>query len=703
MSEGLNPQQQEAVNHIEGPALVLAGAGSGKTRIITFRIAHLLSLGVPASDILAVTFTNKAAGEMRERIHKLTHQSVQASTYHSLCAKILRESIDALGFQRDFVIFDEDDSEKVLKECLIALHCKEEKSFLKTAKLQISTAKNQLLEPEKVAEEDDFTGSLYRLYQQKLKEYNALDFDDLLFLSVKLFRTFPEILERYQKRWRFVLIDEYQDTNTAQYLLTKLLSDKHQNVFAVGDPDQSIYSWRGADVHNILNFERDFPGAKIISLEQNYRSRKNILDAANALIENNTGRFEKNLWSDRGEGEKVGIFVAENERAETDFVMKRLKKHHEDEMLSLSDCVIFYRTHFQSRAFEDALLRERIPYVIIGGLSFYQRREVKDILAFLRLTLGGSDFISFARTINLPKRGFGEATIASLRTFAQESGVDILSACMALVERRGDFKLSQRQYDGLKSYVSLIQSLREMVQLKVPLHELVSHAIERSSYIEMLKEDPETYQERRENLEELVSKAAEWERETDKPTLAAFLEELSLKSAHDDKNQDIPAVRLMTLHNSKGLEFALVFIVGMEEELFPHANSLGSSEALEEERRLCYVGMTRAREFLYLTSSRYRFLWGVPRNMNPSRFLEEIPSNYVQLYHKRAAPEREIDPFEEESGFAVGQEVLHRDFGVGIIERSYQTSYGLTYDLFFPQANARRTLIAKFAKLVPVA
>ena len=618
-SENLNPQQQEAVNHIEGPALVLAGAGSGKTRIVTFRIAHLLQLGVPASDILAVTFTNKAAEEMRERIHRLAHQSVLTCTFHSFCARILRESIDVLGFQRDFVIFDEDDSEKVLKECLVALHRKEDKAFLKEAKTMISSAKNNLIEPEKIAEEDEFLGSLYRLYQQKLKEYNALDFDDLLFLAVKLLRTSPETLNKYQKRWRFILIDEYQDTNMAQYLLAKLLAEQHHNVFAVGDPDQSIYSWRGADVHNILNFEQDFPGAKIISLEQNYRSHKNILDAANALIQHNTGRYEKNLWSDLGEGEKVGVFLAENERAETDFVIKRLKKHHQADQIALSECVIFYRTHFQSRVFEDALLRERIPYVIVGGLSFYQRKEVK-ASTFLRLTLGGTDYLSFARTINLPKRGFGEATLASLRSFAQESGIDIVSCCAAIVDRRLNFKLSQKQLDGLRSYVSLIQGLREMVQLKRKLHELVSYAIERSAYLEILKEDPETFQDRRGNLEELVSKAAEWEIETDQPTLSAFLEELALKGAHDNKDTSPDALRLMTLHNSKGLEFSVVFIVGMEEELFPHVNTLGNSESLEEERRLCYVGMTRAREHLYLTASRYRYLWGTPQIMRPAAF-----------------------------------------------------------------------------------
>jgi DNA helicase-2/ATP-dependent DNA helicase PcrA len=698
MKHTLNPEQQLAVDHLEGPALVLAGAGSGKTRIVTFRIAHLLNLGTPSSEILAVTFTNKAAEEMRHRILSLCHQTVQASTFHSLSARILRESIEALGYKRDFVIFDEDDSEKVIKECLVALNQKEERGLNKKLKEKISTAKNQLLLPEQISD-DEFLTRVYKLYQEKLKEYNALDFDDLLMLTVLLFQQFPDVLEKYQRRWRFILIDEYQDTNKAQYILVKLLADKHQNVFAVGDPDQSIYSWRGADIHNILNFEQDFPGAKIITLEQNYRSRKNILEAANALIQHNTSRYEKNLWSDREEKEKIGFFLANNERAETDFVLRKLKKHHLDDQVSLNECVIFYRTHFQSRAFEDALLRERVPYVIIGGISFYQRKEIKDILALLRLTLGGGDFLSFARTINLPKRGFGEAALSSLRKFSQERGEDIFSTCASIVSGRASFKLSQKQSEGLRSYVEMILKLREMTKNNDSLKEIVSSAIELSSYFDVLKEDPETAKEREQNLKELVSKAAEWEEEVDQPSLAAFLEELTLKTTQDEKiPQD--AVRLMTLHNGKGLEFTAVFLVGMEEELFPHINSYDSPEAMEEERRLCYVGMTRARDYLYLTASNFRYLYGVPRTMRPSRFLSEIPSEYLEDFHAPTTISYD-DPFYDDSVFAPGQLVLHRDFGKGIIEKSFQTSHGLTYEIFFPQLNSRRTLVAKFAKLTP--
>jgi DNA helicase II / ATP-dependent DNA helicase PcrA len=692
MMENLNPQQQVAVEHVEGPLLVLAGAGSGKTRIVTQRVAHLLELGVPSTEILAVTFTNKAADEMRHRILHLTHKSVLTCTFHSLCARILRESIFALGYSRDFTIYDEEDSEKVLKECFTSLNMKEEKGELRSVRAQISQAKNALIDPEKV--EDKLLQDIYSLYQQKLKQYNALDFDDLLFLAVKLFEAHPEILEQYQKRWSFILIDEYQDTNAAQYTLTKLLAEQHRNVFAVGDPDQSIYSWRGANIQNILNFERDFPGAKVIPLEQNYRSRSNILEAANALIRHNQSRYEKNLWSQRGEGEKIGLYMGENDHAEADFVVKELYNLHRRKNVSLNDCVIFYRTNFQSRIFEDHLLKERVPYVIVGGLSFYQRREIKDVLALLRIVLSGTDFLAFVRTINVPKRGLGEATLEKLKEFANGRQQNIFDACAAIVEGRAQFKLSSKQIEGLKEYVKVISSLREMVG-KRPLHELISEAIERSRYLEYLREDPESSEERRDNIEELVSKAAEWEEEVENPNLAAFLEELTLKSSADEKDPSGEHIKMMTLHNGKGLEFTAVFLVGMEEELFPHANSLEDAEALEEERRLCYVGMTRAKEYLFLTASRFRYLWGMPRYMRPSRFLKEIPEEFFQS----PAFEDERVGRDEEEGYEPGDTVFHKDFGEGIVQKSYRTSLGLTYDVFFPQAKTTRSLVAKFAKL----
>jgi DNA helicase II / ATP-dependent DNA helicase PcrA len=702
--EALNPQQQVAVDHVEGPLLVLAGAGSGKTRIVTYRVAHLLQLGVPSTDILAVTFTNKAADEMRHRILQLTHQSVLTCTFHSLCARILRESITALGYSRDFAIYDEEDSEKVLKECFAAFNIKEEKGQLRSFRSQISQAKNALVEPQQLSKEEKVLQEVYDAYQKKLKEYHALDFDDLLFLTVKLFQQSPEILEQYQKRWSFILIDEYQDTNAAQYMIAKLLAERHRNVFAVGDPDQSIYSWRGANIHNILNFEHDFPGAKVISLEQNYRSRSNILEAANALIRNNASRYEKNLWSDRGEGQKIGLYIAENDHAEADFVVKQLEKLHREKGVSLSDCAIFYRTNFQSRIFEDHLLKNRVPYIIVGGLSFYQRKEIKDILAWLRIVLAGTDFLAFARTINLPKRGLGEATLEKLKDLAQGMQINVFDACAQISEGRVLFKLSQKQFEGVKEYTQIISALREMVKQGRSLHEIITEALERSRYLEYLRDDPESYKERRENIEELVSKAAEWEEEVEHPTLAAFLEELTLKSSADDKDPSGDQVRMMTLHNGKGLEFTGVFLVGMEEELFPHVNAMENEEALEEERRLCYVGMTRAKEYLFLTASRFRYLWGMPRMMRPSRFLKEIPEEFLQSYHFTAT-QRETDNIsydQEEEMYEPGDTVFHKDFGTGIVQKYYRTSLGLTYDVFFPQANTTRSLVARFARLTVV-
>ena len=699
----LNPHQEAAARHIEGPMLVLAGAGSGKTRIVTARVAHLIELGVPAQEILAVTFTNKAAEEMQTRIQRLSHSSVLACTFHSLGARILRESISALAYHQDFTIYDRDDSFKLLKECLAALHLKLDKGEIKTLRADISHAKNSLLLPEKYPKEDPTTAQVYQLYQEKLKNYNAVDFDDLLFLPVRLFQEHPEILESYQKRWSFLLIDEYQDTNHAQYLLAHLLSAKHNNLFAVGDPDQSIYSWRGADVSNILNFEEDYPGAQVVTLDQNYRSRNIILRAANELIHNNSTPYQKNLWSERGEGEKIGLFFCGTDREETTFVLERLMHHHEEEDIPLSDSVIFYRTNFQSRVFEDALLRHNIPYVIVGGLSFYERREVKDILALLRIVLGGADFLAFARTINLPKRGIGNVSINKLITLAEEHGITIFTLCEHILEGKLPSPVSKKQLVGIKDYVHMIQQLKNRVSSGLPLHGIISDAIELSNYHALLREDPETLDDRRANLDELITKAAEWEEDHEKPSLALFLEELSLRTTADEKPEYEDAVRLMTLHNGKGLEFSVVFLVGMEENLFPHVNVKDDPTALEEERRLCYVGMTRAKDYLYFSAAKSRFLWGGHRFMLPSRFLKEIPQDLLTPYHSAwEDKESEVEEEAEPGAFNLGTAVTHKDFGGGIIKKAYHTSLGLTYDVIFPLSNTTRTLVAKYAKLKKV-
>lgn len=621
----LNPQQQQAVSHCEGPLLVLAGAGSGKTRVVTYRIAHLIEQGVPPEKILAVTFTNKAAEEMKARIRSLKNVSVLACTFHSLGARILRESITHLGYQNNFSIYDEEDSGKLLKTCLEEQGLSVEKSIFKQMREEISKAKNDLKAPNEIKINATLQ-SLYSLYQQKLKACNAVDFDDLLYLPAQLFREHPEVLAQYQERWQFVLIDEYQDTNFAQYLIAKMLVHHHRNIFAVGDPDQSIYSWRGAKYQNILNFASDFPGATTITLNQNYRSTNVILQAANALISHNHKRYDKKLWSSLGEGNKIILSVNKTERQEAEFVATRI--HHHLATTSPDNIAIFYRTNAQSRTFEDTLLSKRIPYTIIGGISFYERTEVKDILAYLRLLLSNSDLISFLRTINKPKRGLGASTVEKIVQGATEQGYPILTFCEEVLDKPL-LKLSPKQREGLRSYISLIHALRNFAE-KNSLSELLRELVLRSDYLAHLAEDPETVQDRKENIDELINKAAEWESEQDDPSLSLFLEELSLRTPIAE-DATTPKIKMMTLHNSKGLEFDIVFLVGLEEDLLPHINSKDDLEKLEEERRLCYVGMTRAKKQLYLTASRLRYTWGVERFMNPSPFLKEIPPEYTQV------------------------------------------------------------------------
>lgn len=684
----LNPQQEQAVAHVEGPLLVLAGAGSGKTRVVTFRIAHLLSMGVLPSDILAVTFTNKAADEMRERILNLQKARILACTFHSLGARILRESIHALGYQSDFTIYDEDDSEKLLKSCLQQLNVPAEKGFLKTTGNQISNAKNHLLDPDQAPRE---IRDIYACYQHKLKECNALDFDDLLYLTVKMLQEHAHVRAEYQNRWLFVSIDEYQDTNLAQYTMTKILVEKHQNIFAVGDPDQSIYSWRGANYQNILNFEQDFPGSKVITLDQNYRSTNNILQGANALIQHNMDRYDKKLWSSLGVGAKIGIYVGQNEREEAHFVTNKILQFAE--RMALDHIAIFYRTNAQSRIFEDALLSKRIDYQIIGGLSFYQRKEIKDILSYLKLIVSNADLIAFLRTINTPKRGLGAATLEKLTAAAVSANKPIIIFCEEIIERPDLFKLSPKQKEGLKNYLQILHSLRDQ-RGSLTLSELISEVISKANYLQYLQEDPDTFEDRKENLDALVGKAAEWQEERGGP-LQQFLEELALHANWEAKN-DRPKVQMMTLHNSKGMEFELVFIVGLEEDLFPHINAMDDPKALEEERRLCYVGMTRAKRHLFLCAATYRFIWGVMKFMKPARFFKEIPAQFLENY----SPFLERQEFvSEEAHFEPGDQVMHNEFGLGVVQKSYQGSLGLMYEIYFLETKLARTLAAKFAKL----
>lgn len=724
LHESLNPAQCEAVDTLSGPLLVLAGAGSGKTRVVTCRIVNLISHGVDPSAILGLTFTNKAAGEMKERVSKMCHSMVLVCTFHSLGARILRESIHMFDYKRDFTIYDENDVEKLIKVCLEEFQGNQKLDAKRMLQL-ISAAKNGMQGPEEINEAkldllDKAFPEIYQRYQAKLKEFNAVDFDDLLYLPVKLFAQHKEMLEHYQNRWSHLLIDEFQDTNAAQYALVRYLAARHSNVCVVGDPDQSIYSWRGANVSNILGFKKDYPQAKVISLQQNYRSRTNILEASNELIRNNFSRYEKDLWSDRGPGEKIKHFTADTEKSEAAFVAERIREFYDDKNVALSEMAVFYRTNAQSRALEDRLLMHHIPYVIVGGISFYQRREIKDILAFLRMVQSGMDYVSFVRTINIPKRGLGEATVDKIRIAASQEQRSILGYCTELVHGTGlqhPVRLSAKQRESLKQYVDILHALKE-ISKACSLKELVKAAIERTGYLVHLEEEKETYIERKENLNALISKAMEWEQSMEEPSLAGFLEELSLKSSLDEAQGVQDRVHLMTIHNSKGLEFDLVFLVGMEEDLFPHANSRDSEAAQEEERRLCYVGMTRAKEYLYLCDVRQRFLWGTTRSQRPSRFLAEVPEKYIerirpsyyaklQVTTRRARETENVieEPFSDEleavpmQTLVAGDAVFHNDFGIGVVRDAYQGSVGLTYKVFFTNDGRERSLVARMVNL----
>lgn len=707
----LNSEQQEAVEHVNGPLLVLAGAGAGKTRIVTQRIARLLDSDVHPSEILAVTFTNKAAHEMQERVARLCSQRVLICTFHSLGARILRESIGALGYKEEVTIYDQEDADKLLRDCMARLGIKTTEVKPKVFRTMISDAKNRLLEPGEIDPSELTTTNekifpdLYNLYQARLREYHALDFDDLLVVTVRLFRDCPEELERYRSQWRYLLVDEYQDTNHAQYEMARYLVGQQRNLFVVGDPDQSIYSWRGANIQNILNFERDYPGARVVRLEQNYRSTSTILDAANALIRHNKGRYEKNLWSTLGEGEKIEVIECETDRDEAEAIVSRIVKRHNKDKVPLQEMAIFYRTNAQSRRFEDALLSAQLPYTIIGGQSFYQRREIKDILAYLRIVRSGSDFLSFLRTINLPKRGFGDATLEKIGLGASQANLGVFEYAEWLVAGSGEVRLSSRQREGLEEYLRIVRQLRQMLQNGAALHELVSETIHLSGYISVLKADEETYQDRKGNLDELIGKAAEWQDNCKEGTLEDFLEELSLRASADEETEADLGVRLMTFHNGKGLEFQAVYLVGMEEMLFPHLNSRANDQAVEEERRLCYVGMTRAKQYLHLSSARNRFLWGGSHFMRPSRFLGEIPDRCTYRAGRTSViPQRAIaqpSPQEEpeDQQFQIGDRVHHQQFGSGIVHDVSRNTLGLIYKVLFDRDASPKTLVAKFAKL----
>ena len=649
----LNPPQIEAVSHLEGPLLVMAGAGSGKTRVLTYRIANLLAHGVAAWKILAITFTNKAAAEMKSRAEKLigdTAKKVWISTFHSFCARLLRREIDVTGkYNSNYIIYDASDSRAVLRECLQELGLDEER--FSNAAAKISAAKNSLLNAAQFREKvltatgnvsnfDSNLINIYALYEKKLLENNALDFDDLIFVTVKIFREFPEVLERYQERFQYILIDEYQDTNVAQYELTKLLAAKHKNICVVGDADQSIYGWRGADMGNILNFAQDYPDATEILLEQNYRSTKQILTAANGVIRNNLNRVEKNLWTENDTGERVQFIHCLSDRSEASFLVKEINRLIHNENFLYKDIAILYRTNAQSRIIEEKFMQAEIPYVIVGGLKFYERKEIKDVLAYLRLIVNPHDNMSLTRIINVPRRGFGPINIARLMEFAASQGVSIFETIASEENLRRVPQLSPRIRQRLREFAAMIIGFQELSK-NLGLPEFINAVLDETGYIAMLKEGEDANKpeniSRLENIGAFVNGATEFENSTEDATLDNFLNHVALLSDLDQVDDEESRVSMMTVHSAKGLEFPAVFIVGMEEGYLPHANSLADDEQLEEERRICYVAMTRAQKRLYLTAAEERRNFGKTIETKISRFVKEIPRDCIVGFSERNA------------------------------------------------------------------
>ena len=676
----LNPAQREAVLTTEGPVLVIAGAGSGKTRVLTRRIAHLLAaVGAKPPEILAITFTNKAAAEMRERVEQLVGPPARACwvmTFHAACGRILRREAQRLGYRSNFTIYDSADQLRLTKACLEELERDPKRFTPRGIHSQISNAKNQLIGPEEYKSRvasfyDQTVADVYDLYQRRMFASNAVDFDDMLYLTVDVLERFPEARERWQKAFRYVLVDEYQDTNHAQYRFLQLLAEPDMNVFAVGDPDQSIYAFRGADIRNVMEFERDFPGAKSIALEQNYRSTNSILEAANGVIANNRERKPKNLWSELGEGEPVRVVEVEDEHAEARYVAAEIARLVE-EGYNGSEIAVFYRTNAQSRALEDVLVRQGVAYQVIGGPRFYERAEIKDLVAYLQVIDNPYDAVSLLRIANRPRRGIGDSTLAKLMSFADDAEMSLWEA----MDRTQAAGVGTGPAKAVASFRTMIQSLMSArEELEVP--ELIERVLEQSGYVESLEaERTIEAQGRIENLQELVALAREWMEGAAEPTLSSFLQEISLYSDQDAIRGDGSLVTLMTLHNAKGLEFRVVYLIGMEEGIFPHSRSI-EEQGIEEERRLCYVGMTRAMERLTLLHASSRMLYGGRSYNLPSRFLDELPDAHVDRDRLRpsswsnygAPRQSEVAPRDDQPSLATGDNVRHATLGEGVVTR----------------------------------
>lgn len=761
---GLNDKQKEAVLATDGPCLVIAGAGSGKTKVLTHKIAYDIESGIKPWNILAITFTNKAANEMKERIEKLIGDAAKdlwMGTFHSICVRILRRYIDRIGYKTDFVIFDTSDRKTLIKECLKTLKV-DDKIFTDRGVLsEISNGKNEMLEPKAygVKYAGDFRkktiAEIYELYQRRLRENNAIDFDDIINFTIKILSENPDVLDYYTEKFKYILVDEYQDTNKAQFTLVSLLASKYGNVTAVGDNDQGIYSFRGADISNILNFERDFPGTRIIKLEQNYRCTGNILKAANAVIKHNENKYDKKLWTENEEGHLPCIYCGEDEYDEGRYIVEQINHLKTEEYYKNSDFTILYRMNAQSRAIEDILMREGIPYKVIGGLKFYERKEIKDIIAYLRLIHNSADNLSLKRIINEPKRGIGKTSIEQIQEISDKTG----NSMYEIIRNAQEYGLI-RVFSNSRDFIEQIEYLKSKKD-ELKISDLIKETLNKTGYTKALENENSVEAETRiENLEEFLTVAIEFEEESADNTLAEFLENITLSSDIDGMEDQDNSITLMTLHSAKGLEFPVVFLVGMEEGIFPGYKTIGEPQALEEERRLFYVGITRAKQYLYLTCAKHRTIFGSTSYNQVSRFVKEIPEEllegYAEVVERKSVDKEEFKDYgyrwsygkgqtvktfkmsEEDksavaktigeqgtkseyqyrtaesflnsikqnnqtndvdlSKYQVGQRVYHKKFGEGTITKLEQEGNDVKVDLEFDKAGHKR-LMAKFAGL----
>ena len=723
----LNDRQCEAVKHTEGPLLITAGAGSGKTKVLTCRIAHLLELGVAPYRILAITFTNKAAKEMKERVTNLVGaqaDSIWLSTFHSFCAKLLRFEVDGFhGYTRNFTIYDSSDQLVLVKDCLKKLNL-DDKQFMPRSVLgTISSAKNVLMDAKAfAAKASDFyeqkVADVYALYQEKLRENNAVDFDDLLFLAVRLLQEKEEVREKYQSRFQYILVDEYQDTNHAQYALTKILAARWRNICVVGDADQSIYAWRGADIRNIIDFTRDYPDAASIKLEQNYRSTKTILHAANAVIDNNESRPKKTLWTENPAGNKIIHYQAQTEHDEADYIAGVIYNRHEISHEPYGDMAILFRTNAQSRVLEEKLMRYAIPYTMVGGTKFYDRKEIKDVLAYLRLLYNPEDSLSLTRIINVPKRNIGATTMEHVAAYAEEQGISLFEALSSTDE----IPVTKRARTSLENFAAMIFDLLNDIEGKDVLS-LIETVIKQTGYGDMLDKEAEhdpQGESRKENVGEFLSVAKDYMDSNPDGNLQDFLENVALVSDVDDFESSESKVTLMTLHAAKGLEFPVVFLTGLDEGLFPHSRTLMDPEQVEEERRLAYVGITRAERQLYVTNAITRTMYGRISAYMPSCFLAEIPPQLMEDYHRKSAmPQSRTTavPGKQRVSiltkpvasslpkkhavtdtFAKGDKVRHKIWGIGTVLQVIGEGANMQMKIQFPTKGVRQVVV-KYAPL----